>query len=386
MASIYSRPTSPFWMLKLKINGKWVAKNTGLRVESEVETAQARILRAEAILAEKMNPSPRLNTEHCSTKERDKGWGWVDGWIALHCKTDATLTNYNCTWRHIQHWLTVNGLHHPSLIKFAHGQEFVNWRIGRTSRQRACKKNTALKDVKIFKMILTQAARLGMIQANPIGRLGISKDPAPPKQEITDEQFEVCINRLEIEPAWMKLCFHIAMHTGCRLKETSIPLENIDFKRGTITFGTPKGGATRAFTRPLPVALIPILEPLRGKKLTHEVPAHASRGFSRFFKRAGLQGITFHCLRVSYITRLHRAGVPLTAAMRLVNHSSEAVHEIYNRLGVDDVMPYRHVELFASAAAKDPSASEARQSSIRSSNRRSINRVSKVKTRSRKLS
>jgi hypothetical protein len=47
----------------------------------------------------------------------------------------------------------------------------------------------------------------------------------------------------------MKLCFHIGMHTGCRLKETSLPLENIDFKRGTITFGTPKGGATRAWVQ-----------------------------------------------------------------------------------------------------------------------------------------
>jgi len=72
--------------------------------------------------------------------------------------------------------------------------------------------------------------------------------------------------------------------------------------------------------------------------------------------------------------------------MRLVNTTSGVVHEIYNGLGVDDMMAYRHVELFASEAAKDPSASEALQSSIGSIQRRAIKRVRKVQTRSRKLS
>ena len=349
MASLYSRPASPFWMLKTKIGGKWKAENTGLRVEDEIETAQAEVLRAEASLVEQTAPTNITS---------NKGWGWVDGWLALHCKTDATLKNYKGCWKHITHWLTINGLHHPSIIKFAHGQEYLTWRVGRRARQRICHKNTALKDVKIFKMILTQAARLGMITANPIGRMGIAKDKAPKKIEITDEQFAHCIELLEIEPEWMQLSFYVAMHTGCRLSETALVMDLVNFKRGTITFGDPKGGEERAFTRPLPMALVPILEPLKKRKITHEVPAHASRSFSRFFKRAGLSGVTFHCLRVSYVTRLHRAGVPLSAAMRLVNHSSAAVHEIYNRLGVDDVMPYRHVELFSSTNAESLSESE----------------------------
>jgi hypothetical protein len=51
---------------------------------------------------------------------------------------------------------------------------------------------------------------------------------------------------------------------------------------------------------------------------------------------------------------LHRAGVPLSAAMRLVNHSSEIVHEVYNRLSVDDVMPWKDVMLYPSTTAKNP--------------------------------
>jgi integrase len=360
MASLYTRPNSPFWFLKRKLpGGKWVGASTGLRAESEVETAKAEILRAEASLSETLEGG---STE----SKKDKGWGWVEGWLRLHCKTAATLESYLCSWRHISHWLTLENLNHPSRIKFAHGQEFISWRMGRKSRHRVCGKNNALKDVKAFKMVLTQAARMGMIPANPIGRIGITKDKPRRKTEITDAQFKRCLELLEIEPEWMQLSFHIAMHTGCRLKDTALPLENIDFERNTITFGKPKGGEERAFTRPLPPALVPILKPLRKRRVTHEVPAHASRSFSRFFKRAGADGVTFHCLRVSYVTRLHRAGVPLSAAMRLVNHSSDVVHEVYNRLGVDDVMPYRDVELFASTSVRSPASSKAARPSGKS--------------------
>jgi len=352
MASIYKRNDSPYWWLKIKMNGKWTPKNTGLRVDSEVETAKAKILQAEAALSETLGGDGPKESKH------EKGWGWVEEWLRLHCKTAATLESYLCSWRHISHWLTLENLHHPSQVKFAHGQEFISWRMGRKSRHRVCGKNTALKDVKVLKMVLTQSARIGAIPANPIGRIGITKDVPRKKKEITDAQFEKCLEMLEIEPEWMRLSFHIAMQTGCRLKDTALPLGNINFQRGTITFGTPKGGEARAFTRPLPPTLIPILKPLRNRGVTHDVPAHASRSFSRFFKRAGIDGVTFHCLRVSYVTRLHRAGVPLSAAMRLVNHSSDVVHEVYNRLGVDDVMPYRDVELFASTNAKSPASSK----------------------------
>ena len=357
MASIYKKPDGPHWWLRTKVNGVWKSFNTGLKYDSEIETSKAEILRAEHSLSEKLKQTDQKTNSVLKKSKRDQGWGWVEEWIPLHCKTDATLKNYSATWKHIVHWLTLNGLHHPSLIKFAHGQEYVAWRVGRKARHRVCKKNTALQDIKFFKLILTQAARIGLISANPIGKLGIAKDKTPRKKEITNEGFEACLELLKIEPEWMQLSFQIGMHTGCRLSETSIPMENIDFSRGTITFGDPKGGETKAFTRPLPEELIAILKPLQKRKVTHEIPAnHASRSFVRFFKRAGLNGVTFHSLRVSYITRLHRAGVPLAAAMRLVNHSSEAVHEIYNRLGVDDVMPYRHLKLFSSTIEENPAS------------------------------
>jgi integrase len=345
MASLYTRPNSPCWFLKRKgPDGTWIANSTGLRCESEIETAQAKVLCAEACLAETGKSETAF----------EGGWGWVDGWLDSRWSNKRSTVRNRNRWRHIEHWLTLAGLTNPSMIEFRHGSEFVQWREGRKARHRFCGRNTALQDAKLLGQVMGVAVQRGMAKANPIRRLGIARIPAAEKREILDEEITRCLEALKIEPEWMRLAFLIAQHTGCRINETSLVMKLVDFERGTITFPTPKGGRKRAFTRPLPRELEPILKPLAERKVSHEVPAHASRSFSRFFKRCQVHGVTFHHLRVSYVTRLHRAGVPLSAAMRLVNHSSEIVHEVYNRLSVDDVMPWKDVMLYPSTNAESP--------------------------------
>ena len=51
--------------------------------------------------------------------------------------------------------------------------------------------------------------------------------------------------------------------------------------------------------------------------------------------------LSFHCLRVTYLNRLRRVFVPREAAMRLVNHASDLVHQIYQREKVEDVVRWR---------------------------------------------
>jgi integrase len=203
-------------------------------------------------------------------------------------------------------------------------------------------------ELKLLAMILGEAVRLGHVDANPLLSLKLKRDQPAKKPELTDEEIRDIREALKIEPEWMQTAFDISLHTGCRLRETRIPLSCIDFEENKITFATPKGGEKRAFSVPMPSALRPLLERIHKekKKFTLEFPFQPSRRWQQFFIKVKKPHLTFHCLRVTYVNRLRRAGVPREAAMRLVNHSSELVHQIYQRERIEDVAQWRDAVKF----------------------------------------
>ncbi len=98
----------------------------------------------------------------------------------------------------------------------------------------------------------------------------------------------------------------------------------------------------------MPTAIRPLLERLRLAKsrYTLKFPFQPSRRWQQFFIKIKTMHLFFHCLRVTYVNRLRRAGVPREAAMRLVNHALELVHQIYQREKVDDVVQWRDAVRF----------------------------------------
>jgi len=189
-----------------------------------------------------------------------------------------------------------------------------------------------------------------VIPTTPLVNLKLHKDKPAKKPEITDEELAQIRRALQDEPEWMQVSFAIALHTGCRLRETRIPLDCVDFRENKITFPSPKGGEDRAFSIPMPTALRPILERLKAQKrrYTLEFPFQPSRRWQQFFIKVELPHLCFHCLRVTYVNRLRRVGVPREVAMRMVNHASELVHRIYQREKVEDVVKWRDAVQFPS--------------------------------------
>ena len=104
----------------------------------------------------------------------------------------------------------------------------------------------------------------------------------------------------------MQVAFAISLHTGCRLRETRLPLDCVDFKENKITFQAPKGGEDRAFSIPMPTALRPLFERLRQgrQKFTVEFPFQPSRRWQQFFIKINKPHLCFHCLRVTYVSRV----------------------------------------------------------------------------------
>ena len=209
-------------------------------------------------------------------------------------------------------------------------------------------RNTAILELKTLAMLMGEAVRLGHADANPLVSIKLRRDKAVKKPELTDKEIVEIREALKSEPVWMKRAFEIALHAGCRLRETQIPRGCIDFEEDKITFPCPKGGEDRAFSVPMPSALRPLLEEFRrGKeKFTVDFPFQPSRRWQQFFIKIKKPHLCFHCLRVTYVNRLRRAGVPREAAMRLVNHASELVHGVYQREKVEDVARWRDAVSF----------------------------------------
>lgn len=336
MASLYPRKNSIYWWVKfVDANGRTVSESTKLRRDNPIQTAQARSLRATLEAAEALNIPGRKSNELTG------GWDYVEMFLANHCrgKSPKTLERYRQAWHWISLFLAHHKIRHPRDVRFAHGQQFVDWRKTRKKRNTGnhVSHNTAVLDVKIFGMILQRAVQLGIAFANPLVRLGIGREEVDEAPPITAAEFAKIEPALAKKGEWMRHSFLIARETGCRLRDTRLARSSVDFERGVIHFPNPKGGKKKAFSIPLPGSLHKPLEAIfaDGRKIAFELPGQPSVRWREFFDGLDLPHLRFHCLRATYVTKLALEGVPPAAAMALVNHGDPMVHRIYQRLNVD---------------------------------------------------
>jgi integrase len=342
MASIYRKQNSPFWFIQfIDADGTRRNKSTGLRADNPGETVKARALRAQLEAKELNRTAGEIS---------GGGWDtWVPQYLERHCESPLTLERYTGSWEWLAFWLQEKHYHSPRAITYRNALEYIEWRTNYKKKTgKTVGRNTAIMELKLLAMIIGEAVRLGHADANPLVSLKLRRDKSPKKPELTDKEISEIREALKEEPEWMQTAFDISLHTGCRLRETRLPMNCIDFKEDKITFPTPKGGEDRAFSIPMPSALRPLFERLRKtkRKFTVEFPFQPSRRWQQFFIKIGKPHLCFHCLRVTYVNRLRRAGVPREAAMRLVNHSSELIHQVYQREKVEDVAQWRDAVQF----------------------------------------
>lgn len=342
MASLYKKQNSPFWFIQfIDADGVRRNKSTGLRTDDPASTVKACTLRAQ------------LEAKELNRGTREKGGGdwdtWVPHYLERHCESPLTLKRYRSRWSWLALWLQENKYHSPRAITYRNALQFIEWRTTLKKRTgRTVSRNTAIWELKLLAQIMGEAVRLGHADANPLVSMKLRRDKPAKKPEISDVEIHEIRAALKTEPEWMRTCFDIALHTGCRLRETRIPINCLDFKENKITFPSPKGGETRAFSIPMPSALRPLLQRIckTKKQFTLDFPFQPSRRWQQFFIKIKKPHLCFHCLRVTYVNRLRRAGVPREAAMRLVNHSSELVRQVYQREKVEDVAQWRDAVQF----------------------------------------
>jgi integrase len=337
MASLYKRSRSPFWWIKWRDErGKTQRESLGLRIGIGSETKRAREIRAERTLEE-----ARAATSISRRVDKQDLVVWVPEWFRVrYSNSPLTLTKYQESWHAISAFFEDRKIKRAEQVRREDVISFVEWRQKPSSNSvRASSRNTALHDLKVLRTILYEAMRRGWANQNAAARLGLKADRSREKPEFSPEQINLIRAKLKRfkKPEWMKISFEIAMHQGCRIKETSLPLEDVNLNTNEITF-TIKRGARH--TTALHPALKPMFEKLRanGQKRTFDWHGNMSRDWARFFRRIGLKGYSFHCTRVTVVTRLARSGkVSEQQAMRFIGHANEPIHRIYQRLRTSDL-------------------------------------------------
>jgi integrase len=263
---------------------------------------------------------------------------WVEGFLRTRYRASpGTLSRARVAWGQWRAFLADRRIAVPRALSYNHVMDFIAWRSSQVKRvsKKVVSHNTALYDVRFMSIIMREAVRRGFATSNPCAQLGVKKDPARQKPEMTDEEVARIRSELQTRPEWMRTSFEIAIHQGCRLRETRVHRSDVDLERRVITFHA-KGH--NVFATQLHDSLVPLLRSRFAKhEWSLEFPPMPSKKWHDFFKRVGLSHLCFHCTRVTVVTRMARAGVPIQQAMAYVGHANELIHSIYRRLKPADL-------------------------------------------------
>jgi len=326
-ASVYARKRSPFWYISYldAATGKRIHRATVHRRDDPVGRRKA------------YDEARQLGKEAAASRgEAAEGWAWVSQWLNL-VHDGKTLVRYENAWDHLERFLEDKQLSGPKALRYEHAHDYMSWRTAQ-ERRRGTKinHNTALTELRVLTAVMREAVRRRLADANPLLGLGLRRKNVAVKPEINAAELAVIRRELETRPEWMRDCFTVAIHQGCRLSETAVPLDQVDLTRDTIKF---LGKGRKEFSTKLHPAVRQLAEhKMRvGAKSLCELPPMPAKAWHTFFHEIKFGHLCFHSTRVTVITQLARAGVPQGVAQSYVGHSSETVHRVYQRLNVADL-------------------------------------------------
>jgi integrase len=338
MASLYPKKKSPFWYINFADPVTGISRNesTKLRRDNIEETRKARQRCAQAT-ADELGSSPSSGQEN---------WGsWVDSFFVVHYPNPLSLKRARGAWVPLMAYLRVKNIFSPRRLSHANCMDYLAWRTdsdqGKIFGLRKAKHNTARVELQFLSAIMREAVLRGKAIANPCLQLGIKRSKGKIKPEFREDQIRVIEKRLKAEAGKyeyneaMKIAWDIAMMHLCRLRETCVPLEDVNLQEQTITFHT-KGGTDQ--TKLLHPALIPLFRRLKKERrqFAYEMPNNWSKKWKYFFKRCGIPDFSFHSTRVTGVNTLRRKRVDQRISRDYVGHSSVIVNRGYERWRPED--------------------------------------------------
>lgn len=276
---------------------------------------------------------------------------WVVSFLEKQYRRQAkTLRRYMSSWRWVLHYLVEKNIPGPRALTFRQVRDYHEWRMDfkKANGSKGAGHNTALSDIKMLQVVMNEAIRREWVTINPCTALGITKQRAKEKLEITDEDMVTIIREMDVRAAkspdnyqWLRDAWEIARWQGCRISETQIELaRQVNLRDGILTiFGKGRDGHPKIIQTLIHPELRPFFERKIQEKQqwTLKLPKMYGRDCWRFFQSIGMPHYSFHCTRVTVITKGARACVPEAQMMAYVGHGGTDVHRIYQKLKARDL-------------------------------------------------
>ena len=334
MAYIRRHKRSPYWYLKKRNldTGRWEEESTGLRTDCASDTRKAQRAAEKASVKEKQVGAPGTSPAFRA---------WVPGYMATHWRKESgSNVRYRAAWSAVRQFLDVHDITYPRQIRYEHAKRYIEWRKQTPVNGKSVGHNTALLELKFLTQLMNEAIRREFAESNPLENARIARVAPKEKREFTKQEVAKLRKAFTKQPEWMGTAFEISLWTGCRFGEAAIPFSQIDLKTNTILMRDSKRDENDP-KKFFPVWIRPELRPMlrrlkkSGATVTCELSQDKNGRINKVIRRTLGDG-SFHCLRVTLITWLHRAGLSESEAMLQVNHSSSLVHRIYAKLNVSD--------------------------------------------------
>lgn len=332
MASFYRKKGSPYFWLRLKrADGTWANASSGIRADGI-----GAMRKIEQRVAEESAKEARLQNDGGQALLR----AWVPRWIGYYYENQKSRARAMNAWAHLSAFFHGRGVLHPEEVSYRLCHEFMAWRtdadLCAKEGRRLGNWNTALTELRILGTMMQEALSQGWITSNPCARLRLGRKDVKEKRAISPAEQLLIEQALEKAPQWMRDCWLVGMKQGCRLSEVKVRMADIAVQQRVIPFRV-KGG--KIHPAPLHEDLLPLVSRRQqeGAEFLVDLPPSPSKEWVKFFASCGLQNLSFHCLRVTVITRFALADVTAEKAMQYVGHCSELTHAIYRKLRPKDV-------------------------------------------------
>jgi hypothetical protein len=337
MASAYTRGNSPYFWLRYRTpGGDWKAKSTGVRIDSPNGKRQAKRM-AQLELAEETDLRAPVTGQAFSV--------WVPAFLHQKYATRQakTYTRYGQCWSALAVYLEQAGVVTANQVTRKLAKDYCLWRTNPPDGAGvgSAKWNTAILEVKFLGLLMDEAVERGHITANPVARLGLKRERTKEKNVISREDQQEIETKLQSPkvPEWMRVSWAIAIRQGCRLSETSVPMGLVDLKGKppTISF---RAKGDRMHIAPLHPELVPLCRGLKKAKAarTCDLPKDAGKKWHQWLRNHGFKQYSFHCTRVTVVTRLAADNHSQSMVKDYVGHASTTVNDVYRKLKPRDLV------------------------------------------------